>query len=228
MRFKLAVLTAALLSTGILHADTITVNLGTSSQNYILVGTGGSAGFGTYLAQQGDCFPGASLTTCILTGSYTGTTAGYTAGTYTLTTTYNNADGGIAATSTDPVNSPDGGNYFHFDPFAPDVNMALLLIQSGGGVNAVPMVENGVFVADSYFLGGIAPVCGNLPPGTDCTQGNVGLTNGGTYGGPVTGGVVFSTDPPTSSLAAVPEPEWLTFGGLLPGALMLARRRLLS
>src|ERR1700744_4224144 len=102
MRFKLAVLTAAILSTGIMHADTITVNLGVSNQNYTLVGTGGSGGFGTYLAQESDCFAGASVTTCILTCSYTGTTPGYTDVTYTLTTTYNNATGGIAATSTDP------------------------------------------------------------------------------------------------------------------------------
>jgi len=224
MKFKLGVLTAALLTTGILHADTITVNLGVSNQNYTLVGTGGSNGYGTYLAQQGDCFSGPSLTTCILTGSYTGTTPGYTAGTYTLTTTYNSADGGLAATSTTPVNSPDGGNYFNFNPFTSDVNMALLLLENGGGANAISMVQNGTFVADSYFIGGTAPVCGNLPAGTTCTQGNVGLTNGGTFYGPIVGGVVF-TPTITNSVASTPEPEWLAFGGLLPGALMFVRRR---
>jgi hypothetical protein len=227
MRFKLGVLTAALLSTGILHADTITVNLGTSNQNYTLTGTGGSNGFGTYLAQQGDCFAGSAVTTCILTGSYTGTTPGYDAGTYTLTTTYDNTDGGLAATSTEKVVPPNQGNYFNFNPFSSDVNMALLLIQSAGGVNAIPIVQDGTFVADSYFIGGTAPTCGNLPAGVDCTQGNVGLYSGDTFSGPITGGVIFNTDP-TSSLAAVPEPEWLTLGGLLPGALVFARRRFLQ
>src|SRR6185312_14723474 len=103
MKFHLAVLTAALLSTGILHADTITVSLGTSNQDYTLIGTGGSNGFGTYLAQQGSCVAGSTLTTCILTGNYTGSTPGYDAGSYTLTTTYNTSDGGLPATSTTPV-----------------------------------------------------------------------------------------------------------------------------
>jgi hypothetical protein len=228
MRFKLAIVAAALLSAGIMPAETITINLGTSNQNYILLGTGGAGDFGTYLAQQGTCAAGSSLTTCILTGNYTGTTPGYDAGAYTLTTTYNTADGGLAATSANPVSSPDGGNYFHFNPFAPDVNMDLFLVQTGGGANAIPLVENGVFAADSYWIGGTAPVCSNLPAGTDCTQGDVGLTDGGTFGGPVTGGVTFDSNISSSVVSAVPEPEWLALGGLLPGALMFARRRLLS
>jgi hypothetical protein len=233
MKVHLAVLTAVLFSAGVLHADTITVSpgpstvtvlLGTSNQNYTLVGTGGSNGFGTYLAQQGTCDAGSSVTTCILTGSYTGTTPGFDAGSYTLTTTYNTSDGGLAATSTTPVASPDGGNYFNFDPFTSDVNMDLFLVQTGGGASAVPLVSNGVFVADSFFLGGDAPFCGNLPVGVNCTQGNVGLTNGGTFSGLVGGGVIF-TPGISSSVSAVPEPEWLAFGGLLPGALLFVRRR---
>lgn len=228
MRFHLAVLTAALFSTGILHADTITVSLGTSDQNYTLVGTGGSNGFGTYLAQQGTCFGGSSLTTtCILTGSYTGTTPGYDKGSYTITTTYNSSDGGLAATSTSPVASADGGNYFNFNPFSSDINMDLFLVQTGGGASAIPLISAGVFVGDSYFLGGNAPSCGNLPAGVSCTQGNVGLTNGGTFGGLVGGGVIF-TQGIRSSVSAVPEPEWLALGGMLPGVLMFARRRFLS
>lgn len=225
MRFKLGVLTATLLFTGILHADTITVNLGASNEAYTLIGTGGSGGFGTYLAQQGACTAGSSLTTCTLTGIYTGTTPGFDAGSYTLTTTYNNADGGLAATSTTPVASPGGGNYFNFNPFTSDVNMNLSLFQSGV-TSGIPLVENGVFAADSYFLGGTAPVCSNLPGGVACTQGNVGLYNGATYGGPVTGGVIFDTS--ISHVSSVPEPEWLALGGFLPGALLFARRRFLS
>jgi len=208
-----------------LHADTITVNLGTSNQNYTLVGTGGIYGFGTYLAQQGTCVgAGSAVTTCILTGNYTGTTPGFDGGTYTLTTTYNTSDGGLAATSTTAVNSPGGGNYFNFNPFTSDVNMDLFLTQTGGGANAVELVSNGVFVADSFFLGGNTPVCSNLPAGMSCTQGNVGLTNGGTFGGPVGGGVIF-TQGISHSVSAVPEPGWLALGGMLPGVLMFARRR---
>ncbi len=228
MRIHIAILTAALFSTGVLHADTITVNLGTSNELYTLVGTGGSNGFGTYLAQQGTCVNGASLTTCTLTGSYTGTTPGFDAGSYTLTTTYNTSDGGLAATSTTPVASPDGGNYFNFNPFSSDVNMNLLLVQTAGGTDTVKLVSNGVFVDNSYFLGGNAPSCGNLPVGTDCTQGNVGLTNGGTYSGFVGGGAIFTPAVSTSTLSSVPEPGWLALGGMLPGVLMFARRRFLS
>lgn len=227
MKIQLAILTAAFLSTGVLHATTIAVNLGVSNQNYTLVGTGGSNGFGTYLALQGDCAAGASITTCILTGSYTGTTPGFDSGAYTITTTYNNADGGLAATSTSPVASMDGGNYFNFNPFTSDVNMSLLLVQSGGAENTIPMVQNGTFDDDSYFIGATAPVCSGLPQGVPCTQGNVGLNNGATISSPIVGGVLFETNA-VSTRSLIPEPEWLALGGLLPGALALARRRFLS
>ncbi len=203
-----------------LYAETITVNLSQSNEIYSLIGTGGSGGYGTYLAQQGNCSSGATQTVCTLTGAYTGSTPGFTSGNYLLTTTYDQADGGLPATSTTPTLSASGGNYFHFDPFSSDVQMSLLLTNlTGDGL--VPIVINGNLVAESYFLSPVNSVCSGLPAGVACTQGNVGVYNGATISSPILAGVVFdSTD-----VAQAPEPEWLALGGMVPVALMAVRRR---
>jgi hypothetical protein len=219
MKIKFAVLAAILMSGSIMHADTISVNLGQSNEAYMLIGTGGSNGYGTYLAEQGSCVAGAIDTTCTLSGTYTGSTTGYTSGTYDLTTTYANAEGGLPAKSSTPV-ALDGGNYFMLEPpFDSDVQMSLLL-DDISGLKTVPMVVDGAFVADSYLISGPDSVCTNLPVGVPCTQGNVGLYNGATISGPVEGTVIFNI--PNS---AVPEPGWLVLGGL-PGALLMLRRRM--
>jgi hypothetical protein len=216
MNLKLAALSTALLFSGTMYADTVTVYLGQSNQNYTLEGEGGSGGYGTYLAQQGDCAAGASDTTCTLTGNFTSTSSGTPSGTYSLVTTYLNSTGGLAATSSTTVAS-DGGNYFLFNyPFSSDVNVSLDL----NATDTIPVVVDGVFVADSFFVAGVSPACSGLPQGVPCTQGNVGLNEGSSFYGPVTGGIVFTTP------SAIPEPEWLALGGMIPGAFMMLRRRL--
>jgi hypothetical protein len=222
MNLKFAVLAAALLASSKMHADTITVDLGQSNQNYTLVGTGGSNGYGTYTVEQGTCVAGASETTCTLTGDYTGSTPGYTSGTYSLITTYANGQG-LNAISKDPVSSPDGGNYFVLEPpFASDVDMTLDLDDISGN-KTIPMVADGSFLADSFIVSAVDSVCSGLPAGVPCTQGNVGLNSGSSIFSPVTGSVTFDTlivKTPTP----VPEPGWLVLGSL-PAALLMPRRR---
>jgi len=226
---RILVFAAALLSTGILHADTVTVVLGPSNESYTLYGTGGSAGFGTYLVAQGSCVPGVTDTICTLSGSYTGETPGFTSGIYSLLTSYSNGDGGLPAISTYPVASPNGGNYFNMiPPFASDVNMSLLISDVLGNFT-VPLIVNGNFLGQSFFISPIDQTCSGLPTSVLCTQGNVGLYTGTSITGQVTGAALFDSSivfpTPSDDPSPVPEPEWLALGGLLPGALAILRRR---
>jgi hypothetical protein len=222
MNLKLTTLAVALLSSSTMFAGTITVNLGQSNENYTLVGTGGSNGYGTYMVEQGTCVAGASVTTCTLTGSYTGLTSGYSSGTYSLITTYANGDG-INAISSDPVTSPDGGNFFVLEPpFSSDLQITLDL-DDISGMKVLPVIVNGAFAGDSLDVSAVDSVCAGLPEGVPCTQGNVGLNSGSSIFSPVTGTATFNTEIVKSG-APVPEPGWLVLGGL-PAAFLMLRRR---
>jgi hypothetical protein len=207
---------ALALATVPLYANPISVILGTSAQNYTLDGTGASNGVGTYLVRPGTCVPGAVDTICTLSGTYSGTTPGYTGGSYSLITSFANVDGGLPAVATSAV-SVDGGNYFTMGPmFSSDVNMTLFL----NGTTDVPLTVNGVFVADSLFVTDTGPLtCLGLPRGVTCTQGNVGL-----YAGASISSLVNETVNFESPAAITPEPQWLAFGAILPGALLLLHR----
>jgi hypothetical protein len=229
MTFMRVFLAATLLCSGIMRADTVTVLLGPSNENYTLYGTGGSAGYGTYLAGQGSCVPGVTDTICTLSGSYTGETPAFSSGIYALLTSYANSEGGLPAISSDPVASPDGGNYFNMvQPFASDVNMSLLLSDISGNFT-IPLIVNGNFLGYNFFISPVNSVCSGLPAGVPCTQGNVGLYTGTTIVSPVTVAAIFDSSlafvTPSGGPAPVPEPEWLALAGLIPGALGMLRRR---
>ena len=222
MNLKLTTLAVALLSSSTMFAGTITVNLGQSAENYTLVGTGGSNGYGTYMVEQGTCVAGATDTTCTLTGSYTGLTAGYSSGTYSLITTYANGEG-INAISSDPVSSPDGGNFFVLEPpFSSDLQITLDL-DDISGMKVLPVIVNGAFAGDNLSVSAVDSVCSGLPEGVPCTQGNVGLNSGSSIFSPVTGTATFNTEI-VKSAGPVPEPGWLVLSGV-PAALLMLRRR---
>lgn len=223
MHLKQAIIVVALLSTGTMYADTTTINLGPSQQDYTLIGTGGTGGpnpYGTYLNQQGTCSPGTGdTTTCLLTGTYSSTNPEYSSGNYSLVTTYDTADGGLPSISQAPVDSGSAGNFFNLIvPFSSDVQMALEL----SNANTVPIVTNGQFVGTSLLFLPVdaTPECTGLPNGVSCTQGNVGLYTDDSLYGPVTGALTFNNP------SQVPEPEWLALGGMLPGLFVTLRRRL--
>lgn len=201
-------------------ADTITLHLNQSTENYTLNGTGGSNGFGTYLALPGACTAVASVTTCQLTGTFSGSTPGYTGGSYALLTSFDTSRGGLDATSTTPVSSPSGGNYFVTGAPTSDVNVSLELFDITGFKN-LPLIVNGVDLGNSVIVSATNSTCTGLPSGTPCTQGNVGLSNTASIFGPVTGEVTYSFP-----MASAPEPSWLALGGMAPGALLALRRRL--
>jgi hypothetical protein len=189
------------------HANpVITVNLGVSAQDFTLVGQGTDNPYGTYINLQGACTSGASTTSCLLSGAFTGSTAGFTDGSYSLITTYPNGDP-LTSISVDPLGGPYQ-NYFNLNPPAAGTTMYLDLTQNGGGTYDIPIFTNDAYDAQLYF-NGTNPTCGGTSLGeASCSQINVGQVYGATYGGPVTGSVNFVE--PTS---VTPEPASLLLLG---------------
>jgi hypothetical protein len=199
-----------LLASPVLRADTVSVNLGLSAQNYTLTGLGpnGSAQ-GTFLDEQGACTSAGATTTCHLTGLYTGSTPGFTGGTYDFVTTY--------ATATPLQATEFNTNQFGFGPtdIPPGTTMFLDLHDAISG-NHDEAIYDGSFVG-SYNVTFATATCTGVSP---CSQDSVGLTPGATVSGPITGGASFTV--PAAS--PVPEPSLLIFSGV-PGMLLMVRRR---
>ncbi|MGA7158270.1 MAG: hypothetical protein WBY53_15585 [Acidobacteriaceae bacterium] len=206
-----ALLAALAISTPLARATPVEVYLGVSAQDYTLIGTGLVGGNATYINDQGACTAGASFTTCILSGTYTGTYAGFTDGTYSLVTTYAN---GSPIESTSETSDP---NYFEITSLGSDTSVYLDLTETGGTTSDVPIIVDSTQISTSnYNLDGATPSCGGTPlGGLPCTQFNVGTVPGATYSGPVSGTSVFDTDTITS---VTPEPSPF----ILLGTAMLA------
>lgn len=190
------------------HATTvITVDLGVSAQDYTLIGQGTENPYGTYINLQGACSSGTSLTSCLLSGAFTGTTPGFTGGTYDLITTYPNGKP-LTSISVDPLGGPNQ-NYFNANPPNAGTTMYLDLTEYGGPTYDIPIFTDGAYDAQLYF-NSTTPTCGGTSlNGAPCNQIDVGQVAGATYGGPITGSVNF--DEPAS--AVTPEPASVTLFG---------------
>ena len=230
-------ISAALCLFGFCHvvapAQQVTVDLGQSGQSFTLTGTGGNKSFGTYNITQGACSSGGGgLTSCNLTGAFTGSTPGYTSGTYDFLTTY------ASSTSFFPVQGQSVGaqgtanfDKFSYSYFDPSVNMTLNLVETGGGNYSLPLVTNGNLASNLTALSFafVSATCGGTSLGSlPCGQGDVGLVNGAFYTGPVTGvagvNIPVVTPPPT----ATPEPASLSLLGLATLACLVRRRKVNS
>ena len=204
-----------LLASPVLRADTVSINLGLSAEDYTLTGNGpNGSSQGTFFNQQGACASSGGITTCNLTGLYTGSTPGFTGGTYDFVTTYN------AAT---PLRSTETGtNEFSFGPtdIAAGTTMSLDLDDTISG-NHDETIYNGTFVGgyNILFFNG---TCSGTPV-SPCSQDNVGLTSGAILSGQVTGGASFTIP----SASPIPEPSFLILGGI-PCVLMMIRRRFMK
>jgi hypothetical protein len=171
------------------QAATVTLNLGQSAQNITLNGTGpNSSSLGTYVVTLGACTPGATSTTCIVSGAFTSAAAGLASGTYSLATTY-------SGTGTSPllaVQQSPGSNFFSFSSIPADATMTLTLVSSSGTL-VVPFLAQSTFINGATF--GLVYTQGAVCSGTPvspCAVGTVGLANGAAITGPATGSASFN------------------------------------
>lgn len=210
MKRPSAVLAFLLFLVPALHATPIAITLDQSNENFALIGLGNDTnGIGQFEMDLGPCSVGATITTCTLTGRYTGGTPGYTAGNYTITTTYANGEY-LPAYLTAP-----GVSVFFVGAPASDARSTVTLDDDLSGSHIVDLLSNSAYVA-GFDITYASSSCVNLAG--PCSMPNVGATPGASLEGPVTGDLYFNTP------SAVPEPELLGLGGMLPAFLMVARR----
>ncbi len=226
-RISLLAFACLLLAVPAAQASSVTVNLGQSAQNYTLTGQGplvsGGNTYGTYLNTQGSCSASGASTSCVLSGAFTGTTPGYTGGTYDFVTSYpGTGPSELASTSYSPVGGADQ-DYFSISSAPAGTTMYLDLFETGGPEYTIPIFVGGSF-DNGYSVAFVNAVCGGTSLGAyPCEQIYVGLVPGATLSGEVTGQSTFDT----SSVTATPEPGTLGLlgSGLLGLAGMLMRRR---
>ena len=170
------------------QAASVTVDLGLSAQNFTMVGSGpNGAGLGQYVITMGACSASAGITTCTISGSFTGTTTGFTAGTYVLTTTYV----GTGSTPFLGVEQAAGSNYFAFSSIPGTATMTLNLTTSSGTV-VVPMYAGGgAFVTGNSFGFLYSSQACSGTPVSSCSVAQVGVTAGSSITGLVTGSATF-------------------------------------
>jgi hypothetical protein len=170
------------------QAQSITVNLGQSAEIFTMAGSGAnSAGLGQYVITMGACSASGGNTTCTLSGSYTGSTPGFTAGTYSLVTTYS----GTGPTPFLGVEQAAGSNYFAFSSAPQTATITLNLTTPTGNV-VVPMLVQSQFVTGATFslLYTGSATCGGTAV-SSCNVAQVGLSAGSSITGPVTGSATF-------------------------------------
>jgi hypothetical protein len=184
------VLGGLLLTPFLAQAASVTVNLGPSAQNITLVGLGpNSSGLGQYSITLGACTPAGGNTTCILSGTFTGTTPGLTSGTYSLATNYV----GTGPTPMQGVQQSAGSNFWLFSSVPATLTVTLTLVSSSGTVVA-PIISGGQFAAGAAinFLYDPQPgVCSGTPV-SQCSVSQVGQAAGAVEAGPSSGGATFN------------------------------------
>ena len=171
------------------QAASVTVNLGLTAQNLTLAGVGpNTGGLGQYFVTLGACTAAGGNTTCILSGTFTGTTSGLTSGTYSLATVY----AGTGTTPLQGVQKSAGSDLFTFSAIPASTTITLTLVSSSGTF-VVPMFTGGQFVPGTAFSFAYSPgpICSG-PPVSSCSVGPVGQVAGASIAGPATGGASFN------------------------------------
>ncbi len=184
---KFALWGGLLLTPFLAQASLVTLNLGQSAQNVTLNGTGpNSSSLGTYIVTMGACIPGATSTTCTISGAFTSSAAGLESGTYSLVTVY-------SGTGTSPllaVQQTAGSNFFTFSSVPADATMNLTLVSSSG-TQVVPILAQRTFINTFSLAYTQSAVCSGTPV-APCGVGPVGLANGAVITGPTTGTAQFT------------------------------------
>jgi hypothetical protein len=151
-----------------------------------------NAGLGQYVVTMGACNASNGNTTCTLSGNFTGSTSGFTAGTYILSTTYV----GTGSSPIMDVEQAAGSNLFSFSS-APSTATITLNLTTSTGTVVVPLVADNQFVTGaSLNLVYSSSTCSGTPV-SSCAVAQVGLTAGSSITGPVTGTATFV--PPSQS-----------------------------
>jgi len=183
-------LSGLLLTSFTAQASSVTLNLGQTAQNVTLAGLGANAsGLGRYNVTLGTCTPAGGNTTCILSGSFTGTDAGFLSGTYSLATTY-------VGTGTSPlqgVQQSAGSDLYSFSSIPSTATMTLTLVSSSG-TTVVPIESGSQFAAGatfSFFYGAGAATCTGSAV-SSCSVSSVGLVAGSVISGQSTGSASFT------------------------------------
>ena len=185
-RSRFVFLGGLLLTPLLAQAGLVTLNLGQSVQNVTLNGTGpNSSSLGTYVVTMGACIPGATTTTCTISGEFTSSTPGLESGTYSLVTVYS----GTGASPLLGVQQAAGSNFFNFSSVPSDATMNLTLVSSSGTL-VVPILSQRVFI-NTFSLYYTSPVCSGTPV-APCGVGPVGLANGAVITGLSSGTAQFT------------------------------------
>ena len=178
------------------QAVPVTVNLGPSAEDFVEYGLGpNSDNLGTYAFDQGACAFDGTNTTCTLSGAFTGSVPGFTSGTYTLVTRYDNNNRTTALIGTSIAGNPD---FFTYTSASPDTSITLNLVTASG------TFVQPILVGESYDPAVTAFAFSLVPPYTcsgiavvSCNPGSIGLTNGAIGQSRVTMIVSFTEIPTT-------------------------------
>jgi hypothetical protein len=183
----------------------VEVDLGTSAQNLVETGIGNNgANFAQWFIQQGSCSFNGTDTTCTLSGNYTGSTPGFTSGTYALLTTY------VGNTMPSPlrgISSAPFSSFFNFNFIPAGTTITLDLNESGGGLTVVP-IWNGTTFVNGYTLTDTSMFSCTPSTVSPCTPYEVGVTPGAVFASTVTGVADFTETVPA------PEPSSITLVGM--------------
>lgn len=175
-----------LLTPFLVQAASVTITLNEAAQDFVETGAGpNGSGLGQWFMTQGTCTPSGGNTTCILSGTFTGTATGFTSGTYSLATTYV----GTGSSPFEGTQQSAGSNYFTYSSIPGSATMTLTL----NGTTVIPIEANSHFAtgASIYFQYDGTPVCSGTPV-SPCTPSQVSLTAGAAITGTVTGSATFN------------------------------------